>query len=218
MINFTGMKKIITTILAASMMLMGTTAFAQVSIGAGYLNSSSKVTNSSKVLKTPYNGFYAGIGYDINEGAGFGINTGLYFSYILSTKSGSIGSILSGSAKTAETYLDIPVRLNLSTDFGPSLRASLFAGPVFSCGISSNTKASGSIAGIEIGTGDIDNYADSDYNRFDIQLGGGVNIDMSQRIRLTASYDLGMLNRIKTDSDDYKCSRNVLRVGLAFLF
>ena len=98
MINFTGMKKIITTILAASMMLMGTTAFAQVSIGAGYLNSSSKVTNSSKVLKTPYNGFYAGIGYDINEGAGFGINTGLYFSYILSTKSGSIGSILSGSA------------------------------------------------------------------------------------------------------------------------
>jgi len=61
------MKRIITTILAASMMLMGTTAFAQVSIGAGYLNESNKaVVANSNVNMGAMNGFYAGIGYDIN--------------------------------------------------------------------------------------------------------------------------------------------------------
>ena len=212
------MKRIITTILAASMMLIGTTAFAQASIGAGYLNSTSKVTYSNKVHNTPYNGFYAGLGYDINEGAGFGINTGVYFSYILSNNSGSIGSIVSGSLKTTETYIDVPTRINISTDLG-SIRASVFAGPVFSYGITSTSKASGSIAGIEIGTGEVDNYSKSDYNRFDIQVGGGVNIDLMNMLRLTASYDLGMLNRFKVEEgDDYKSTRNVLRVGLAFLF
>jgi len=211
------MKRIITTILAASMMFIGTSAFAQVSVGAGYLNSTSKVTASSKVYNTPYNGFYAGLGYDINEGAGFGINTGLYFSYILSTNSGSIGSIVSGSSKTTETYLDIPTRINISTDLG-AIRASVFAGPVFSCGITSTTSASASALGIEVGTGKIDNYSDDDYNRFDIQVGGGVNIDFQNTLRFTASYDLGMLNRIKTETDGYSCTRNVLRVGVAFLF
>lgn len=211
------MKRIITTILAASMMLIGTSAFAQASIGAGYINSTSKVTSSNKVYNTPYNGFYAGLGYDINEGAGFGINTGLYFSYILSTSSGSIGSIISGSSKTTETYLDIPMRFNISSDFG-ALRASLFAGPVFSCGITSTTNSSASALGIEVGTGNVDNYSDSNYNRFDIQVGGGVNIDFQNMLRFTASYDLGMLNRIKTETEGYKCSRNVLRVGVAFLF
>lgn len=209
------MKRIITTILAASMMLIGTTAFAQVSVGAGYINSTSKATHGSTVLKTPSNGFYAGLGYDINEGAGFGINTGLYFSYLISQNSGSIGSLVSGTSKLTETYLDVPVRASLSADMG-GLRLGVFAGPVFSYGISSTTDSSANIVGVEIGTGKIDNYAgNSGYKRFDILVGGGVNVDFGP-LRFTVSYDLGMLNRY--DSEDIKTTRNTLRAGLAFLF
>ena len=208
------MKRIITTILAASMMFIGTTAFAQVSVGAGYINSTSKATHGSTVLKTPSNGFYAGLGYDINEGAGFGINTGLYFSYLFNQNSGSIGSIVSGTSKLVETYLDVPVRASLSADMG-GLRLGVFAGPVFSCGITSTTDSSASVVGVEIGTGKIDNYADSSYKRFDILVGGGVNVDFGA-LRLTVSYDLGMLNRY--DTQDFKTNRNTLRAGLAFLF
>ena len=208
------MKRIITTLLAASMMLMGTTAFAQVSVGAGYINSTAKTTYGSNVHTTPSNGFYAGFGYDINEGAGFGINTGLYFSYLLNQNSGSIGSIVSGTSKQVETYIDIPVRASLSTDLG-GLRIGVFAGPVFSCGITSTTDSSASVGSYEIGTGKIDNYADDDYKRFDILVGGGANVDFGA-LRFTVAYDLGMLNRF--DSDDLKTTRNTLRAGLAFLF
>ena len=54
------MKRIITTILAASMMLVGTTAFAQASIGAGYLNETNKATvSNTDVNMGALNGFYA---------------------------------------------------------------------------------------------------------------------------------------------------------------
>ena len=192
------------------MMLIGTTAFAQVSVGAGYINSTAKATHGSTVLKTPSNGFYAGLGYDINEGAGFGINTGLYFSYLMSQN--SIGSI--ASSKQVETYIDVPVRASLSADIG-GLRLGVFAGPVFSCGITSTSDSSAHVVGVEIGTGKIDNYANSAYKRFDILVGGGVNVDFGA-LRFTVSYDLGMLNRF--DSEDIKTTRNTLRAGLAFLF
>ena len=208
------MKRLLSIAIAASMMLIGTTAFAQVSVGAGYINSTAKATHGSTVLKTPSNGFYAGLGYDINEGAGFGINTGLYFSYLMSQNSGSIGSIVSGTSKQVETYIDVPVRASLSADMG-GLRLGVFAGPIFSCGISSTTDSSAHVVGVEIGTGKIDNYANSAYKRFDILVGGGVNVDFGA-LRFTVSYDLGMLNRY--DSEDIKTTRNTLRAGLAFLF
>ena len=47
------MKKIITTLLAASMMFLGTTAFAQMSVGAGYINSTMKTTISSTASSMP---------------------------------------------------------------------------------------------------------------------------------------------------------------------
>ena len=55
------MKKILTSVLAASLMLLGTSAFAQVSVGAGYSNSKMTYSYSSGSSKvdSPTNGFYA---------------------------------------------------------------------------------------------------------------------------------------------------------------
>lgn len=212
------MKRIITTILAASMMFIGTTAFAQVSIGAGYLNSTMKTTISSSSTTMPYNGFYAGAEYLISEGAGFGVSVGAYYSYVSAKSSGSttiFGINIGGSSKVQEMYLDAPVRFNYSIDLSPSMRGFIYAGPVFSYGLSSTTEGGISIGGIG-GTSDKhDNYSDSNYKRFDILLGGGAGLDFGN-LRFTVGYDLGMLNRY--DTDNYIQKRNVLHAGIGFLF
>ena len=168
------MKRIITTLLAASMMLMGTTAFAQMTIGAGYLNSTMKTTVGNNVSSMPSNGFYVGGDYTISEGVGFGISVGAYYSYITSTSSAStsiFGINIGASSKVEEMYLDMPVHFNYSIGLSPSTRAFVYAGPTFSYGISSTTELSASVGSVGGNTGKNDNYADGDYKRFDILVG-----------------------------------------------
>lgn len=215
------MKRIITTILAASMMFIGTTAFAQVSIGAGYLNETNKakVGDNTSNMGT-LNGFYAGIGYDINEGAGFGISTGLYYSYL--TGKASIAGISLLSGDITEHALNIPVKPGFSVSIGNGLKGFLNAGPTFVCGLSSKVKLLGDLI-------ETDCYDKELLSRFDIMVGGAVGADINDLIRISVGYDFGMLDQfgagIKGKNDDgsakdrgYSLNRNRLTVGLAFLF
>lgn len=216
------MKRIITTILAASMMLMGTTAFAQVSIGAGYLNESNKaVVANSNVNMGAMNGFYAGIGYDINEGTGFGISTGIYYSYLAGKVSVPNISFITGDM--TEHAINIPVKPGFSFAAGNGLKAFVNAGPTFVCGLSSHIKP----LGLDIAN--TDNYKHEYLGRFDIMVGGALGVEIGNMVRISAGYDLGMLDQfgagIKGKNDDgstkdrsYSLKRNRLTVGLAFIF
>lgn len=209
------MKKIFTILAASVMMLIASNAYAQFSIGAGYLGSSAKTKAGSRTNTIPSNGFYAGLEYLISEGDGFGVSVGAYYEYITNSKGASFG-IASAKGKATEMYLDIPVRFNLSADITGSLRGFVFAGPSFSLGLSSQSEASASIGGISLDTGKVDMYADSEYNRFDILLGGGVGVDYNDAVRFKVGYDFGMLNRDKSETT--VLHRNLLYVGAAFLF
>lgn len=215
------MKKIFATIMASVLMLAGTQAFAQVSLGAGYLNSSTRTKVSDKVTSLPLNGFYVGADYLITEGTGFGINVGAYYSYVTGTKTKSIlGNLASGSANSTEMYLDLPVSFNYSVDLGGDLKGFVYAGPTFSLGLSSTVEASGSINIPILGpiggsTEKMNLYDNSDLNRFDILVGGGVGVDYGS-IRFKLGYDLGLLNRYNTDN--MTMNRNILHVGVAYLF
>lgn len=213
------MKRILTTILAASMMLLGTSAFAQISVGAGYVNSSLKTSvGGTSTNSQPANGFYVGGDYLISEGGAFGISVGAYYSYLTSTASTgfSIGSLQIGaSSKVEEMYLDIPVNFNLGAELASGIRAFAFAGPTFDFGLSSTTQLGGSIGGKSGSTGKSDNYANSNYGRFDILVGGGVGVDYN-KIRVKVGYNFGMLNKV--DSDSITQNRNVLTAGIALLF
>ncbi len=212
------MKRLLSIALAASMMLIGTSAFAQMSVGAGYINSTMKTTISNNSSSMPYNGFYVGGDYTIAEGVGYGVSVGAYYSYLTATSSAStsiFGINIGASSKVEEMYLDVPVHFNYSVDLSPSMRGFIYAGPAFSFGLSSTTQVSGSVGTIGGNSGKRDNYADSDYGRFDILLGGGAGIDFG-KLRFTVGYDLGMLNRVNTDNFTQK--RNVLHAGIGFVF
>ena len=104
------MKKIFATLLAASLMLLGTQAFAQISVNAGYLNSSMKVGSADP---SNANGAYAGVSFNVPLVGGLAIAPGVYYSMITSKSTASLGTIASGSgtqpeetASVAELLLD----------------------------------------------------------------------------------------------------------------
>ena len=186
------MKKILTSVLAASLMLLGTSAFAQVSVGAGYVNSKNTYTTSSgsKSDAEPMNGFYVGVDYNVPIGDIFGMSAGVNYEF-LTSKDYELGSFLKG--KYTEQYINVPVRLNAGFGLADGVRLFVFGGPTFSYGLSAG------------------------WNRFDVMVGGGAGLDLMDKIRLTVGYDLGMFNRLPKDSSD-KLNRNKLHAGIAFLF
>ena len=191
-------------------MLLGTSAFAQVSIGAGYVNSKQTLKSGNASYAMPSNGFYAGFDYNVPVGDVLGLSAGVNFEYLMS-KDYSLGSYISGDFK--EQYINAPIRLNLGFDVADGFRFLAFAGPTFSYALTGQVSA-GSLS--------YDLYKNSNYNRFDVLVGGGVGFELMDRVRLTAGYDFGMFNKYPKNSDGSESSitlnRNRIHAGIAFLF
>lgn len=214
------MKKVIA--IAAALMLVGTTAFAQ-NFGAGYVQST-KTDGSSSVAA---NGFYVGFGYSAPIVSGISLNPGIYYEFLTnsSASGASVPGIVSvsGSSKTTEHYVNIPLHLSFALNFAPTFKFFVYGGPTASVGIASTTKSTSS-ASIDIigwssgpSTSTSDNYAEgSNYSRFDIMAGGGVGAEVMKKFRLTVGYDFGLLDRNQNDNASLK--RNRLTAGAAYIF
>ncbi len=205
------MKKILATVLAASMMLLGTQAFAQVSVNAGYLNSTLSTENSSSNA----NGAYAGLSFNLPIAGGLAIAPGVYYSMITSKQTASVGTIFSGSGTFMEHAINVPLYLNFGTNMASDMRIFLFAGPTFQYGLASTTKYDANVAGIS-GSTTTNNYDNENYNRMNVYLGGGVGFQIASLL-ITVGYDYGMMNQIKGDNAP-KCHRSNLKLGLGFAF
>ena len=112
------MKKILCSIFAASLMLLGTSAYAQLAVGAGYVNSKQTLKTSQTTFSAPTNGFYAGLEYNVPVGDFFGLSAGVNFEYLMS-KNYSL-SVVSGDFK--EQYINLPC---ISTSASPWLTVSV---------------------------------------------------------------------------------------------
>lgn len=193
------MKKVFSFILAASMMLIGTAAIAQPSLGIGYLNSTDKVKSGSTTKTTNLSGFYVGGSYNINLAGSFGVAPGLYYGLATKSDANSFGGILDTKADVTEHYLSIPVMFNAGLTITDGIVGRIYAGPTLAYGIASNLKYTASASIPVLGTvskGDkVNNYDDSDYGRFDVMLGGGVAVDFFDMVRFNVGYDYGLVNR-----------------------
>ncbi len=211
------MKKILTSVLAASLMLLGTSAFAQVSVNVGYANSKLTYSNSNK-SKAPANGFYAGLEYNVPVGDIFGLSVGANYEMLMS-KDYKLGNLLSGNFK--EMYLNAPVRLNFGYEIADGIRLFVFGGPTFSYALSGKIDSNIDLGILTVG-GQSDVYKDLNWNRFDVMVGGGGGIELMDKIRLTVGYDQGMFNKLPKGSDgkeaSNKLTRSQLTAGVAFIF
>lgn len=211
------MKKVFSFILAASMMLIGTAAIAQPSLGIGYLNSTDKVKSGSTTKTTNLSGFYVGGSYNINLAGSFGVAPGLYYGLATKSDANSFGGILDAKADVTEHYLSIPVMFNAGLTFADGIVGRIYAGPSLAYGIASDTKLKGSIAGFSKDT-KINNYGDDyHYGRFDVMLGGGVAVEFFDMVRFNVGYDYGLVNRYTGDGDMTR-HRSQFNIGVAYLF
>ena len=205
------MKKIV-TILAASMMLFAVNALAQPSIGAGYLSSTeiSKSGNTS-TESNPMNGFYAGLSYTVPVVDELSFTPGVYYGLLFKDNATGIGPI-SISGKQRDHYINVPLHFSYGLDLSPDFRFFAYAGPSVSLGVASKVTSS-----VGTSSGSYDRYQEnSDLNRFDILVGGGVGVEIMNMFRLNIGYDMGMLNRYNNTNTAYR--RNQLTAGVAFLF
>lgn len=210
------MKKIFATVLAASMMLLGANAFAQVTVGAGYVNSTLASKAGNTKTTTPANGFYAGASFNIPVSGAFGVAPGVTYEFLASSKESSFAGIASAKGTTTEHYVGIPIMLNYNLALANDLSIVPFLGPTIQCGLASNTKLEGAIAGAGAST-KVDNYGDkSTYGRFDVLLGGGVAFDFNA-LEVKVAYNYGMLNRY-TGEGDASTHRSEVTLGFGYKF
>lgn len=218
------MKKFMTSLIAAAMLLVGTDAFAQFSASVGYSHSRTAFRAIGlNVAKANMDGFYGGVTYNIPIAQGsigsFGIAPGIYASYMMKPKT----NLFVVKGDISESYLSVPVDFNFSIPVSDGLKFIVFAGPTLSVGMTSNVKVTAvgdkDLSESMIGTNN-DLYdgvlaQKLGYDRFDLLFGGGVGVDVEDMIRLTVGYDSGLLNR---GGSTLEIHRNQFHIGLAYLF
>lgn len=217
---------------------MGTQAYAQLSVGAGWLNSTETVkSGNSDPSKTNLNGFYVGGQYNLPIVSGLGVAPGLYVSGIFAKANNSDSAYgISGSANASsrEFDLNVPVNVNYAFEIGRDFKVFVYAGPVFQLGIVSKAsyEASLSAGGLGLSTGKYttDNYSGKTFNAkneevgqhdggyqnpFNIYLGGGAGIQ-SGAFQVIIGYDHSLLNFSKNSNETASRSQIKLGVGYAF--
>lgn len=216
------MKRIFTVVLSTVLLLSATDAFAQLSVGAGYLHSTLASTYKGKQQDNDIsNGMYIGAGFDLSivEDA-LKLTPGLYLNVLTSRAAASIAGF-SIQSKFTEVALNLPVYLSYGLELN---HAALFiyGGPTFQYGLSSKYKVDGTVAAPGIGVfaqdGVLDNYKELDYSPFNIYLGGGLGADLNEKLRVTLGFDYGMLNLYKGKEEGTKYNRYNFKIGVGYLF
>ncbi len=235
------MKKIFAIVLGVAL-LAGTQANAQISVGAGWLNSTEKsvttYNDGSKNVSEPtnLNGFYAGGQYNIPIAGGFGVAPGLYASVLFGKQTGSLGYIV-GSTNIQSDYteiaLNVPVNVNYAFEIG-DFKLIAYAGPNFQYGIVSSsvtTTATTTIIGdgntkdtFNHYTGQViytdgssnTNADNADRNPFNIYIGGGL-VFQAGSIMVNVGYDHSILNFYKGNSNT-NTSRSQIKLGVGYAF
>ena len=223
------MKRFLTCILAASLMLLGTQAYAQLVVGAGYLHTieNTKTTEGKAVGKPDHmNGFYLGASYNIRFSDYFGVAPGFYvnmlFQSMNNAEGGNFGGILlSGSASYnyTEVALNLPVNLTLNVPISDNVDFFAFAGPTFQYGVMARStfNTAASVGVIHYSKGDSYNHygKDGDGKPFNILLGGGVGVEIGD-LQFLVGYDHTLMNVSKIDG--YKVGRHQIKAGINFAF
>lgn len=220
------MKKII---LVAASIAVSVSAFAQMSVSAGYLNNASKQEvklSESTTQKDSWNsnGAYLQGTYILPLGLGLDLNAGVRFAWLTNTSTGNFDlagvHLADATAVNNEFYLQVPVTASYTYRFNRDLSLYAFAGPSLSFGLASHTDYTYKVLGAEKKE-TVNNYAKDDegnrsYNIFNLYLGGGLGVEFRDMLRLSVSYDFGLLNRSAVEN--VKLTENLLSVGVSFLF
>ena len=212
------MKKILTTLLAASMMLAGTSVFAQnLAVEAGFGLSSTRFNYTLGSTTADLYGGTLGLSYEIPVVEGtIGFAPGVQVGYFTG---GDVNLPFNlGKASFNESYMAVPLDLNLHLPISEDMKFLIVAGPTLDLGLTSRAKLKDTSAEYDIYDGALGDM--TKYNRFDVLIGGGLGLDVMDAVRFTVRYDYGLINRNggNLTSGFLKVHRSQLKLGVGFLF
>ena len=180
-------------------------ANAQFGVQAGY--SMSKPTLEDA---TAFNGFHIGPTYELGIQGPLSINLGLLYDFTTQ----KIKDL--NDANWTNHSFDIPVRISAAFPLSTGVSAFVFGGPNFNIGLANKIHKDGvSVDLYGDAAQQILEISGAKFSRFDLQLGLGAGIKFNN-MGIKASYDFGMLNRVKNSDPAFKV--NDLKVSLFYNF
>lgn len=209
------MKKLI--VVAAAMLLACATSFAQLNVNLGYVNSVESYRTSSEKISMRLNGFTVGLGYSLELADDFYFTPGVNYVFASAPDTNLMdgGGLFSLKGRVTEHYINAPLFLSYDFSLGSNTKFFVFLGPTASYGVSSTIRLTASAAGFKADEV-INNYGDKDYKRFDIMIGGGAGLKISDRYLFRVGFDYGLINRSTTKGINEH--HRMLTVGIAYLF
>jgi len=213
------MKKIFAIVLGAALMLSGTNAFAQFSVGAGWINTTERSSyNGGDPDKAQLNGFYAGGQYKLPIVGGLSVAPGLYASMLFASGSGSaVYGLVSGTAKYTELAINVPVNFAYTIEIG-DFEVFAYLGPNFQYAVMGKLDTTGDVGGGLISTANTQDLYSGDNkirNPFNIYLGGGAGFQAGN-IQVILGYDHSLTNM--SSQDKTKLSRSQIKIGVGYAF
>ena len=194
------MKKILGILFVS--LFLSISAFAQLHLGAGYVNQSLSEHNPHLL-----NGFYVGSGYSITIG--------------------KRSSIKDQKEYFRNNTLMLPIQVSYSIVSSPVFRLFVSGGPSLSYELNTSYEYSsptweGSCKDLLSGS-DRTIETDIDYSRWSIGIGAGIGMVLYKHYRITAGYEYGLNNRLSgreyhTMQDDKSMHTKRIHLGLAYVF
>ena len=206
------MKKIYSIVLGAALLLIGSEAYAQLAVGAGYLSATDKekleIAGHETTDTYSFNGAYLGATYgldlsSITEGLGFepGVNALLAFGK-------------HEDVNLTDIALQIPLNLKYTYELDGDLKVFGLFGPALQLGLIKKRSFE------EGGTTHTTNYYDPDfattYSRFNVLLGIGAGLEFGEKFQIRFGYELGLLPQY--NDNGIKATRpGQLKLGVAYV-
>ena len=209
--TFMNMKKFLTFILAASLMMAaGEKASAQAYwTAAGGFTTFSLSGADSKAFDVPsVPGFYFGVNLDyaFSPIDNLTVEPGAYIMHYGREFTILPGVIEAKSRPYHANYIRIPVNLKYTFDSGSNAEFSVFTGPRFNFGIGGN-------------------MFDKDYSALklsDAQWGLGASVLIADAVMVRGGYDFGLTRCVKDNNpfgeENLKVYRNTFYIGIGFAF
>ena len=225
------MKKVIRFILIPFFVTLASSSFAQLGMEFGYIYSPSSgnltLGNDKEFTGTARNnGFQAGLTYDFKLKGELGLQTGLLYSFV-GGKTKEESRILGGYPRATQLttsacqFLDLPIRVTYSLPVTNDFKFFFFGGPVYSYGLSWNSKSHTMYKPFS----EYSVYKDlkDEVSSFELKVGAGLGVHYDS-FRLKIGYDQGILNlyageKRKNDNGAVnKLRRNQFNLTFGYVF
>lgn len=210
------MKKLLT--LAACLVLAALPLRAQLAADAGFMHGFEKTSvtllGQTRTGNSSLDGIYAGAKYNFPITEGLSIAPGANLSFLFGKYFDD------NNTKLQELAVNVPVHVMYTLPLMSDLSLQFMAGPTLQLGIfhsgvdsTENPKQtydfykSYKILNVE---------ALPARNRFNVYMGAAVGANVADRFLVNVGFDFGLLNM--STGDNWKISRNVLKIGLGYIF